>query len=186
MTSVLRHYAQRNTNSQAVVPEFGGIIDTGGPFFDLSGTRYYNLNFPTVQYSGGSFYVDLAGLDSSGNPLNLFGQLLANDNRIYNVNFILNVPKPASVVPNMEFTVYFKNLPYNSFPSFPVLTIGILSAKGAPYPYTLSPPAPALFAPSINPSITVKSDGTDYTITSSGPAGWLGPYLIGTLIASLP
>lgn len=185
MTSIQRSYAQRNTNSAQIVPEYNGTFSEGGPF-DLSGVAYYTLNLPLVQYTGGSFFVDLSGVDTDGNLLNLEGQLIANSNRIYNVNFIVNVPFQASYVPNMEFTIYFKNTPFNRFDLGPILTIGIIKSDGAPYPYILSPPAPVLFGPKIHQNVTFKSDGTNYNVVASGPAGWTGAYLMNLLVSSLP
>lgn len=102
------------------------------------------------------------------------------------MNFIVNVPQPASYDPNLEFTIFFKNIPYNGFPGAPVFTIGIISTNGGPpFPYTFSPPAPSIVAYDIFPNITFKSDGTRYTAVSSGPSGWLGPYLLGYLVRSL-
>jgi hypothetical protein len=188
MSSIQRSYAQRNTNSAQIIPEYNGILpEIDAPIFDLSGVAYYTLNLPLVQYTGGSFFVDLSGVDTNGNLLNLEGLLVAGDNSIYNVNFIVNVPFQASYAPNMEFTIYFKNIPFDRFGGPPILTIGILKGNniGVPYPYILSPPAPQIFAPKIHQNVTFKSDGTDYTVVASGPAGWLGPYLINSLVASL-
>jgi hypothetical protein len=186
MTSIQRSYAQRNTNSAQIIPEYNSVTTTDSGLFDLSGAAYYTLNLPLVQYTGGSFFVDLSGVDTEGNLLNLEGQVLAGDNRIYNVNFIVNVPFQASYVPNMEFTIYFKNMPYDRFSEAPILTIGILKPDGVPYPYILSPPAPVIFAPKVHQNVTFKSDGTNYNVVASGPAGWTGAYLMNFLIASLP
>jgi hypothetical protein len=186
MTSIQRSYAQRNTNSAQIIPEYNGILPSEGGPFDLSGTAYYTLNLPLVQYTGGSFFVDLSGVDTAGNLLNLEGQLISGDNRIYNVNFVVNVPFPASYAPNMEFTIYFKNTPFDRFTLAPILTIGIIKTEGAPYPYILSPPAPVLLAPKIHQNVTFKSDGTNYNVVASGPAGWTGFYLMNLLVASLP
>ena len=187
MTSVLRTIAQRNTNSSQIIPVFNGTItDSFGPLGDLSGAAYYTLNLPTVQYTGGSFYVDVSGVDLSGNLIDVSGQFRSGGNYIANTNFIINVPIAASYVPNMEFTIFFKNIPFNRLGS-PAFTIGIISEPnaGPVLPYTYSPPAPLIVAENIYPSVTFKSDGTKYTIVSSGPAGWLGPYLLSLLVNSL-
>jgi hypothetical protein len=161
----------------------GTMTEGFGPFGDLSGVAYYALNLPTVHYTGGSFFVDLSGVDTSGNAIDASGKFMAGDNYIYNTNFIVNVPIDASYVPNMEFTIFFKNVPL-SLIGFPAFTVGILSARGAPFPYTFSPPVPIIIGNTV-PSITFKSDGTHYTAVASGPAGWLGPYLIASLVASI-
>lgn len=187
MTSIARSFAQRNTNSSQIIPVYEGTMtDTpfgdlsGAPFGDLSGVAYYTLNLPKVQYTGGSFFVDLSGVDASGNLINVDGRYEAGSNYIYNTNFIVNVPIDAAYVPNMEFTIFFKNFTRFNGP----FTIGILSTRGAPFPYTFSPPVPVIFGNTV-PSITFKSDGTQYTVVASGPAGWLGPYLIASLVRSI-
>ena len=185
MSSVYRSYAQRNTNSNQIVPEYNGVLTEGAPFIDLSGAAYYTLNIPLVQYTGGSFFVDLSGVDTEGNLLNLNGEFRSGGNSIYNVNFIVNVPYPASYAPNMEFTIYFKNMPFDRFSGLPVLTIGIIKTDGAPLPYILSPPMPVLTAPNIHQNVTLKSDGTHYNVVASGPAGWTGSYLMALLVSSL-
>jgi len=186
MSSVHRSYAQRNTNTTQIIPEYNGVITDSAPFIDLSGAAYYTLNLPLVQYTGGSFFVDLSDVDTDGNPLNLYGEFRANSNSIYNVNFIVNVPFAASYAPNMEFTIYFKNTPLDRFPGPPVLAIGIIKPDGAPLPYILSPPMPVLIAPDIHQNVTFKSDGTHYNVVASGPAGWTGIYLMSLLVSSLP
>ena len=184
MSSVQRAYAQRNTNNTQLTPVFGGTLSEGGPF-DISGAAYYTLDLTNVQNVGGVYYVDLSGVDSSGNILDLSGQFIANSNSINNVNFAINVPLAASYAPGLEFTIFFKNMPYDRFSGIPLLTIGIISLDGAPYPYILSPPVPTLLAPNIFQNVTFKSDGTNYNVVSSGPAGWMGIYLLSTLVASL-
>jgi hypothetical protein len=181
MTSVVRSIAQRNTNSNQIIPVYEGTTTTTFGPFDLSGVAYYTLNLPTVQYTGGSFFVDFDGVDSSGNPINVNGQYRSGGNYVNNTNFIVNVPIAASYVTNMEFTIFFKNVPYGPGQ---LLSVGILSTDGLSIPYTMSPPAPQVVAP-VTPSITFKSDGTKYTAVGSGPAGWLGPYLLALLVNSL-
>jgi hypothetical protein len=183
MTSVLRSFAQKNRNTTQIIPTYGGLGDTDFPF-DLSGSTYYVLHMPNVNQIGGSYSVDMAGLDGSGNLLNFDGRFYANDIYIYNINFIIDVPIPASSVPNSEFTIYFKNIPYNNFEGPPLLTIGLLSQTDS-YPYIMSPPLPSLFGNNQPPSITMKSDGDNWVVVSSGPAGWVGIYLLGTLIGNM-
>lgn len=185
MTSVVRSFAQRNTNSAQLIPEYEGTLSDGfGPFGDLSGAAYYTLNLPAVQYTGGSFFVDMSGVDTAGNLLNVLGEFRAGTSIALNTNFIVNVPIAASYVTNMEFTIFFKNIPFDRMGGIP-FTVGIINTDGAPFPYTFSPPAPLYIAPNIYPNITFKSDGTNYTAVASGPAGWLGPYLLALLVNSL-
>lgn len=126
MTSVVRSIAQRNTNVNEIVPVFGGTSDiSGGPFGDLSGAAYYTLNLPTVQYTGGSFFVDLSGVNLSGRYYTDVSGL-----QLPIVNFIVNVAMPASSMPNLEFTIHFKNTP-----AFFPLTVGILASASATFPF---------------------------------------------------
>jgi hypothetical protein len=182
MTSVYRAFAQSNTNSTALIPSLvNTLMESLGPLGDLSNAPVYLLDLTNVQFVGGSYFVDMDGLDLSGNSLNYDGRFNAGSNSIPCINFIVDVPMPASYRPNLTFTIYFKNLPTSlSEPT----TIGLISANGGPLPYIYSPPAPLLNA-GVHPSITLKSDATQYTVVSSGPAGWLGSYLLGSLVSTL-
>lgn len=184
MSSATRYYAQRNTNNTQLTPAFVQTLPEGGPF-DLSGTALYVLNLPNVQNVGGVYFVDLSGVDLSGNLLDLSGQFISSGNSINVVAFAVNIPPVASYATGTEFTIFFKNVPYDRFSGIPLLTIGIISPYGVPYPYIFSPPAPTILAPKIFQSVTFKSDGTDYNVVSSGPAGWMGIYLLASLVASL-
>lgn len=189
--SIQRAYSQRNMNLTQIIPEFDSILPNlggeGAPF-DISGSAVYVLTLPKIQSTGGVFYVDLSGNDASGNLLDFSGIVTVNTNTAYIINFVVNVPFPASYAPGLEFTIFFKNIPYSTIPSEapPFVTIGILSEKylsqeGIPIPYIFSPPLPSFianlsenFSNSVSNSLTFKSDGTHYNIISSGPAGWLG------------
>jgi len=176
--SSLRSFAQRNNNVSKLTPKYAGILPN---ITDLSGCAVYALTLPNVQSVGGIFYVDLSGNDASGNLLNLGGQIYSpiNSAYVYNVNFVLDIPTPASFYPGLEFTIFFKNIPFNRLDGPPLLSIGLMPQTGAPIPYILSPPFPSTLGPNINPSITLKSDSTNFNVSSSGPAGWLGlPVLI--------
>lgn len=176
MTSIVRSIAQRKTNVNEIIPVFGGTTTENTPFGDLSGAAYYTLNLTTVPYTGGSFFVDLSNLNISGR---FFTDL--SGIQIPIVNFIINVAMPASYIPNMEFTIYFKNA------TLPLLTVGILPNAETSFPFIFSPPVPLLVGgPYGHPSITFKSNGTSYVPIASGPAGWLGPYLIALLVNSVP
>jgi len=184
--SVQRAYAQRNTNLTKIVPEFTTRIENqGGPFFDLSGAAIYTLNLPNkFQNIGGVYYVDLSDVDTDGNLLDLSGQFVSTYyegsgfRSLYTVNFAINAPFNPAYAPGLEFTIFFKNIPFDriyesgNLPA-PLFTIGMIDENGAPFPYIMSPPVPAITAPVSN-SVTFKSDGTNYNIVSSGPAGWMG------------
>lgn len=130
--------------------------------------------------------MDMSGVDLSGNLLDLSGQFISGSNSINLITFAVNIPPVASYATGTEFTIFFKNVPFDRFSGIPLLTIGIISLEGAPFPYILSPPMPQLTAPHIFNSVTFKSDGTNYNVVSSGPAGWMGAYLLALLVASLP
>lgn len=65
MTSVQKKYAQRNNNLIQIVPRYetsiGAEDPVEGPGFYMDNIPVYVLSLPTVQYSGGTFYVDLGG-----------------------------------------------------------------------------------------------------------------------------
>ena len=133
--------------------------------------------------------MDMSGVDLSGNYLDLSGEFVASDKRINIITFRVNIPPIASYATGTEFTIFFKNIPYERFNAgpYPLLTIGIVSSAvgDAPWPYILSPPLPTTFALTQHQSVTFKSDGTNYSVVSSGPAGWVGPYLMALLVATI-
>ena len=172
MSSTQRAYAQRNNNVTTLIP-----------VFNSSGS--YSLNLPSY-YVGGIYIVDLSGNDSSGNVIDgsetispdaITGSSFPQTANI--VTFYINTPViPPSSYPGAEFTIFFKNYPANIQPIFgegpPLFTIGITSQPFFP-PYILSPPLPVLFTNDFFQSITLKSQGVnDFSVVSSGPAGWLG------------
>jgi hypothetical protein len=181
MSSVAARYAQRNNNVTQVVPSYVGVLDNPGSITDISGCQIYNLEFPNVQYTGGIYVVDLSGNDSSGNPIDfsgLFFPITSTDPSGYPIStvaFTVTVPHNPAHYPGLEFTVFFKNIPFDRFSGPPLLTIGILTTivDAPPFPYLFSPPIPSVF-PGVNQSITLKSDGNRFNIVSSGPAGWMG------------
>ena len=187
--SVQRNFAQRNNNVTKIVPKF---VENLPNIVNIIDAPVYSLTVPDAQNVGGIYYVDMSGKDSCGNLLNYDGRIYPAGDidpsgaRVPIINFSLNIPvaddnsQPlkAANYPGLEFTIFFKNLPYerlNVGPPLPLLTIGIVSSEnGAPLPYILSPPVPSGTALNIYPSVTFKSDGTNFNVTSSGPAGWLG------------
>ena len=188
MSSVGRGFAQRNTNITKLVPQFSGIL----PKTDISGAAVYTLNIPNVQSTNGIFYVDMSGVDLSGSLLNYDGEFypfVVTDaysfNHISIITFVLNIAAVPSVYPGLEFTIFFKNLPLRRLSGPPLLTIGIGDYYSpVPIPYIVSPPVPNLFGPSISPSITLKSDGTYFSVVSSGPAGWMGVAALSAVLAA--
>ena len=180
MTSVVRSFAQRNNNVTQITPQFVGIL----PNTDISGAALYALNIPgtNVQNPNGVYFVDLSGVDMSGSLLNvggLFYPFVPNGlslTPISIVTFAVNAPVQASYFPGMEITIFFKNVPFNRLPGPPLLTLGIVSQidMGPPFPYIVSPPFPSLIGANVYPSITLKSDGSNFNVVSSGPAGWMG------------
>ena len=189
MSSVSRGFAQRNTNITKLVPQFSGIL----PQTDISGAAVYTLNIPNVQSTNGIFYVDMSGVDISGSLLNYDGEFRPfgpdSDSFPYIsiITFVLNIAAVPSVYPGLEFTIFFKNLPLNRLSELggiPLLTIGLGDySTFAPIPYIVSPPVPSALGPNISPSITLKSDGTYFSVVSSGPAGWMGVAALSAVLA---
>jgi hypothetical protein len=177
--SVQRYFAQRNTNVTQIVPE--KYPDTLS-FFNINNASIYTLNITNAQYVGGIYYVDLSAPDSSGNTLDVSGTFASLSDPSGNIPIILfaiNVETPASAYPGLELTVSFKNIPYDLLPGIPLLTIGLISASSLagdtiPLPYIVSPPFPPIAGQSISPNITLKSDGDNFDVAASGPAGWFG------------
>jgi hypothetical protein len=193
MSSVQRAYAQRNNNVTQIVPEFVEILpvfDLSGA--DLSGAALYNLNIPNVQYTQGVYCVDMSARDSSGNLLNVDGLFYpffptgTDLQPISIINFYINIGASASAYPGLELTIYFKNLPLDRLEGSPFLTIGIMASnnEGPPIPYIVSPPFPPLFGTTASSSITLKSDGTNFNVISSGPAGWMGVPALSVILAA--
>jgi hypothetical protein len=184
--SVTRTFAQRDNNVNKIVPAFiENFTIEGG---DISGCSYYNLSLPNAQFVKGQYYVDMSGVDTSGNLIDLSGQIFALDNESSYIQIVcFNVEDPVNPAfyPGLEFTITFKNIPYNRFDGPPLLTIGIVKGgdSGNRFPYIVSPPFPPVVVEnSVNVSVTFKSDGENFNVVSSGPAGWLG---VPALIAGL-
>jgi hypothetical protein len=187
--SVQRSIAQRNNNNSQIIPEYVEIL----PNTNSSGAALYTLSLPDVQHTKGIFYVDMGGRDTSGNLLNLDGEFypltnssgsFINSSGVINiVTFGIDVPEPASYRPGLEFTIFFKNIPYGRLDT-PLLTIGLVSLGSmAPIPYIVSPPFPTAIG-DVHASVTLKSDGTNYSVVSSGPAGWMGVPALSLILAA--
>lgn len=180
-------FAQRNNNVTKLVPVYLGDISDNypGQILDLSNCPIYSLNLPETQYIGGIYTVDLSDVDSNGSPISLIGNVSPSNGPFTEINMPviginININTPASIYPGQEFTIFFKNLPINQLLSNdrpPWMTICILQGGNSPIPYIFSPPAPGLvgtITQNLSTSITFKSDGSNFNITSSGPSGWLG------------
>jgi hypothetical protein len=185
--SVQRSFAQRNNNLLQIVPEYVTVL----PETNISGCSLYVLNVPDNRTP--TFYVDLGSYDTCGNLLNvdgLFYPAVPSGDGFETINivsFILNIENSAASVPGHEFTIFFKNLPIDRLTGAPLLTLGLISSMemmGPPLPYILSPPFPPLMGSSISPSITLKSDGENFNVMSSGPAGWLGVPALSVILGS--
>lgn len=186
MTSVQRKYVQRNNNLIKIVPRYETSIGDedpfGGPGFNMDNIPVYVLSLPTVQYTGGTFYVDLAENDTAGNSIRTNGRFTVSSNSEFYTNmilFALDVPFNPAHEPGLDFTIFFKNVQLNDFP---LLSLGLVSLDGAPIPQIASPPLPQMTGPDISNSLTFKSDGTKYNVVSSGPAGWLGAFGLASII----
>ena len=196
MTSLQRSFAQRNNNNTQIIPEFVGAIPNNSGPVDLSGAHVYVLSLPNVPVTGGVFYVDLSGKDTSGNPINGAGRITAGSDSASIVLFAVNQPTKPAYYPGLEYTIFFRNLPINitGIGPVPLFTIGIVSEMsqffiGPQYvlPYILSPLLPYVIAASTNSqSITYKCDGKDFNVTGTGPAGWLGIGAFLYLLTALP
>ena len=119
-------------------------------------------------------------VDTDGNLLNYSGKLTSQPSNcaINAITFVLDISETAPIYPGFEFTIFFKNIPYDLIGDTynnPFTTIGLVSYnENAPIPYIFSPPFPSFLGANIFSSVTLKSDGTAYNVVSSGPAGWLG------------
>ena len=196
MSSTQRAFAQRNNNVTTLTPVPNGSVSSGGG----GGTAaLYSLNIPSVPYVGGIYIVDLCGNDSNGDTLDASGLFLSFDGCANIITFNINTPNitpnapsinPASY-PGAEFTIFFKNIPESTIEFGPPLfTIGIVPNASPPgflgdlVPYIYSPPLPVLVTEDLTQSITMKSNGTTFSVVSSGPAGWIGVGLLGLLVGA--
>lgn len=179
--SVHRSFAQRNNNVTKIVPE--RFTDTLS-FNNITDAVIYRLPINKAHYVGGTYYVDLSAPDAAGNALDfsgVFESIITSGATIPIILFVIQIDTVASAYPGLEFMLSFKNMPFNeSFTtSFPFPTIGILSASSfeeetIPLPYIVSPPFPQTAGLRINSTLTYKSNGEDFDVASSGPAGWMG------------
>lgn len=144
--------------------------------------------------------MDLCGNDSNGDPLDASGLFVsANDICANILTFNINTPNITPNAPSInpacypgaEFTIFFKNFPPSILESdIQLFTIGIVANapapgyKGPPTPYIYSPPVPVLLTEDLTQSITMKSDGTTFSVVSSGPAGWIGGGLLQLLVSA--
>jgi hypothetical protein len=177
--SIQRTFAQHNNNKTSLLPV---RYSENLTFGNIENAAIYTINISKAEYVGGIYTVDFSQPDSSGNVLDLSGTFTSFTDisgfipPISIVCFVLNIDTVASAYPGKEITIFFKNIEF-LFENF--LTIGILSSSSLneetiPLPYIVSPPFPPIAGTKINPSLTLKSDGENFNVVSSGPAGWLG------------
>lgn len=186
--SVQRAYAQRNGNMTQLIPSLYPQLLT---FQNISGCAVYVLNVSKAHFVGGNYYVDLSGLDISGNLLNFdgaFSSITGPSQSIRIICFAIDFDTIPSVYPGLDMTIFFKNIPFDRL-GFPLLTIGILSASSldgdtVPLPYIVSPPFPPLAGANISPNITLKSDGDNFDVVASGPAGWFGVPALSVILSA--
>jgi hypothetical protein len=184
MTSVQRKYAQRNNNLIKIVPRYEttiGVEDpASGPGFNMDNIPVYVLSLPTVQYTGGTFYVDWSENDTAGNPILTNGRFISAADSDINIPMVLvalEVPFNPAYGPGLDFTIFFKNFQSGDTP---IASVGLISLDenffmgDYPLPQIISPPFPQLTGSNVSNNLTFKSDGTKYNVVSSGPAGWLG------------
>jgi hypothetical protein len=172
--SVQRSFAQRNNNNTKLVPvRYSDTLS----FANITNAAIYTLNITNAHLTKGMYYVDLDDYDSSGNSIDLNGTFTSLQNpsgdTLPIVCFVLNIETSASAYPGLEIPISFKTT------SNPFLTIGILSASSLqaetiPLPYIVSPPFPPTAGYNISPNITLRSDGDNFDVAASGPAGWMG------------
>jgi hypothetical protein len=183
MSSVQRNFAQRNGNNTQIMPV---RLNTDLSFYDISGAAVYSVTIPKSQFVGGMYYVDLNDTDISGTPLNFDGRMYGVDISGANIPIIIfrvNIEAVPSVHPGLEVPVFFRNPPI-------LTTIGIISDSSlagatVPLPYIVSPPwVGPIVGTNISPSVTFKSDGENFDVVSSGPAGWFGVPALATLLTA--
>lgn len=193
MSSVKSAFAQRNNNITQIVPLFVSVLnqDPLEPS-GITNASVYQLDITDSQFKHGIYYVDMAGNDTEGDQLSYDGDFypinpVLDPFTISTILFIVNVDTVASYYPGQELTIFFKNLPFERIEDLkdnPLVTIGIIKSDGIPLPYICSPPFPPFTGSDISPSVTFKSDASNFNVMSSGPAGWFGvPALAAILTA---
>lgn len=184
MTSVQTRFAQRNSNNNQLIPvRYPNDLS----FFNITNAAIYTLNITNAQYTGGMFYVDITENDADGNPLNLDGTFAALAGspppEIPIIIFAVNIDIDPAVYPGFEIPLFFRNLPN-------LTTIGIISASSltgdtVPLPFIVSPPFPGrIVGTNISQNIRFKSDGENFDVVSSGPAGWFGVPALATILTA--
>ena len=164
--SVQRSFAQRNNNVVNLVPE----RPTSG-YWD----GYYLLNIDPTTCS--IFNVDVSQLETDGTyrvdpTVDRFGYTNNNITRHRIYTAIILDPTVASSYPGLEFTVNFINTDYNLEDNNTFVSVcpdATLTGEGDEY-YIHSPLYG--FDWSTTQSLTFKSNGTKFTVISSGPTSW--------------
>lgn len=167
-----------------LIPDFAYIAPNIGPsscVFDISinttSVAVYILTMPS-KYIGGIYEVDMNGVDSSGNPLNLTGNFDANGRNLPNIQFVVDTSYSPRSYPGEEFTIIFNGTGGQQF-----LTIG-LRDNGPALPYIFSNPFNN--TTSLANSVTFKTSGGSINVISSGPSGWVDYVALYAYLQQLP
>ena len=164
--SVQRSFAQRNNNVVNLVPEMA----TSGYWYET-----YLLNIDPR--NGSVFNVDLIPLTLTRTNLTVTNQVdvegYLNSTSIDGIEFAIIVdPTIAKTYPGLEFTVNFINTDYNLEDNNTFVSVcpdATLTGEGDEY-YIHSPLYG--FDWSTTQSLTFKSNGSKFTVISSGPTSW--------------
>jgi len=161
MTSVVRSFAQRDTNVISVTP----VLKTSGNW------NGYNALTIDPRYAS-VFNVDLSGVTTDtvtiSNRVDVQGQLGTYTSKPIVYTYLDIDPKLASVYPGLEFTVNFNWS--NGVDFFTYISL---------YPNNddcdvLSPGA--TFNNFYTASVTLRSNGKRFGVVASGPVTWSGSY----------
>ena len=159
MSSTGRSPAQRNTNATALVP-----VRNGNNYFVTVDPRHCSI-----------FTVDMATLtpSSTNNSITYYpgGPALTNQNT-FKIHMVID-EKIAKYNPGLEFTLFFtngKNMSNKekSWIDFFPPSSDDTDIVSAPY----FDGSASIFQFNNTQSVTLKSDGDAFRITSTGPAAW--------------
>ena len=164
--SVQRSFAQRNNNVVDLVP----VKATSGYW-----NGHYLLNIDPRNCS--TFNVDLTVLDITNTDNSFINQVdvegyLTNVTNADGIDFAIIVdPTIATSYPDLEFTVNFVNTNYNlDSNTFVSVCADATLIDDGNEKYMRSPLRG--FDWSTTQSLTFKSNGTKFTVISSGPTSW--------------
>jgi len=152
MTSTLSSFAQRKSNVIAVVPVLDGKYRVLS--IDPRHCSLFTVDMTTQIPGDTNATVNYYGFG------NLIGQ------KIYYYYFDMD-PKIAKSYPGLEFTVFFKNCGYVPEPNNSLID---LYPPNTNYSDVLSQPQQMRYFNTL--SVTFKSDGDLFSITSTGQSPW--------------